>query len=117
MAASDKMSLATYPKPRAAERSKQWAGIASRICLMVKSGIWNSLPYVSSIFALPLSSTVSESMEERDVEEGEWRGVSPGEATTELSSDEGLESVVAIRCSTLLAGKAVVVIVVEIDAS
>ena len=53
-------------------------------------------------------------MEDRDVEEGECRGVSSGEATTELSSDEGLDSVVAIRCSTLLPGRAVVDIVVEL---
>ena len=53
-------------------------------------------------------------MEERDVEEGEWRGVSSGEAATELSKDGGLDSAVGIRRSTLLPGRAVVDIVVEL---
>ena len=53
-------------------------------------------------------------MEESDVEEGECRGVSSGEATAELSSEEGLDSVVAIRRSTSLAGRAVVAIAVEL---
>ena len=36
-----------YENPKSAERLKQCAGIVSRRSLMVKSGIWNSLPYVS----------------------------------------------------------------------
>ena len=46
--ARDKTSLATYIKPRAAERSKQCLGMAARMSLMVKSGTWNSLPFVST---------------------------------------------------------------------
>ena len=83
-----------------ADRWKQCAGMASRICLMVKSGILNSLPLVSII--LVFSST---SMEDREVDEGDWRGLSKGEAASELGTDD---SVVGLRRSALRLGRAVV---------
>lgn len=87
--ARETISRATYHRPRAAERSKQWAGMASRICLMVKSGNWNSLPYVSSNLDLGCSRSngLSESRDERDVDDGDWRGVSSGEGEMEFEDD------------------------------
>ena len=109
MAASEAKSLATYANPRAPDLWKQCAGMASRICLMVKSGSWNSLPYVSSIFPLPslVSSAPSEPREDSEVEDGDCLGVSTGEADTELEDDEGAESATADRCRTLFREAAV----------
>lgn len=89
MTARETISRATYPRPRAAERSKQWAGMASRICLIVKSGIWNSFPYVSSNLPLACSRSnrLSESRDERDVDDADCRGESSGEAEREFEDD------------------------------
>ena len=84
--ASKATSLKTYERPRRPERLKQCAGMASRICLMVKSGISNSFPYVSSSF--PGSSCASDARDDNEVVEGDCRGVSIGDAVTELVVEE-----------------------------
>lgn len=60
---------------------------------MVKSGSWNSLPYVSSNFPFLLfnCSSLPESSEEREVEEGDCRGVSSGDVAMELLVEEEVE--------------------------
>jgi len=56
--------------------------------LMVKSGTWNSLPYVSSSLPYSLGSpAVSEAREESEVEEAEGRGESTGD-TSVVDGDE-----------------------------
>jgi hypothetical protein len=68
---------------------------------MEKSGILNSLPYVSSIL---VRTSCSEAMEDSEVDEGDWRGLSKGEPETEEGIDE---SVVGLRCSATRLGRAV----------
>ena len=80
--------------------------MASRISLIVKSGNSNRLPYVLSI--LLLRASPSEDKEDRDVVEGECRGLSAGETDTKLVADE---SAVMLRCSAMRSGMAVEVIV------
>lgn len=67
---------------------------------MVKSGILNSLPKVST----NLLASCSEAMEDREVDEGDWRGLSKGEAETESAMDD---SVAGLRRSTVRLGTAV----------
>ena len=43
--------------------------------------------------------------------DGECLGVSSGEAELELETDDGKESRIAVRCKTLLRGKAVVAMI------
>ena len=75
--------------------------MALRISLIVKSGILNSLPYVSSILPLPFlgSRTSVESSDDKEVDDGDCLGVSLGEAEIEFEEDEGEESMVRVRSS------------------
>jgi hypothetical protein len=77
--------------------------MASRISLMVKSGTWNSLPYVStSLPYLVGAGASSEASEDSEVDEGDWRGESMGE-TTALESESKVAEVMFLRRNGLLA--------------
>ena len=71
---------------------------------MVKSGIWNSFPYVSNSFPVPFfrSSPPSESRDDNDVDDSECRGESIGEADVELEDEEGADSVSTVRFKAVL---------------
>jgi hypothetical protein len=73
---------------------------------MVKSGTWNSLPYVS--ISLPYFSGAaasSEASEDSEVEEGEWRGESLGETTALESESAVVEVTFLLRNGLLAAGR------------
>jgi hypothetical protein len=67
---------------------------------MVKSGISNSFPYVSS--NLPGPSCASDAKDDNEVVEGDCRGVSTGDVEAELVVDE---FAVMWRCSAVRFGR------------
>jgi len=73
---------------------------------MVKSGISNGFPYVST--SLAGAGRSSEARDERDVDDAECLGLSAGEISAE---DVGVDSVVASRRRAVSDSKAVVVMV------
>src|ERR1700678_928654 len=72
--------------------------MASRICLTVKSGSWNSLPYVSRA-GRPLDAAWFEARDDREVDEDEATGESKGEWRADVEAEEAscAESTVAVR--------------------
>lgn len=79
--------------------------MASRISLIVKLGISNSLPNVSTSFGgLFFCCSASDARDDSDVLDGDCRGLSLGDTDTELGADE---SAVALRCSAMRLGTAV----------
>jgi hypothetical protein len=66
--------------------------------LMVKSGSWNSLPYVSRA-GRSLGAASSEARDDRDVDEDEATGESKGEWRADVEAEEAscTESTVAVR--------------------
>jgi hypothetical protein len=95
--ANEATSLATYASPRAPDRLKQWAGMASRICFIVKSGTSKVFPYVSTSLPLEVRDSLSEPREDNELEEGDCVGLSMGETVAELAEEEADEARVIVR--------------------
>ena len=73
---------------------------------MVKSGILNSFPYVSSNLgpAFFRSADAFDARDDNDVDDGDCFGVFSGEAESEFEDDEGSDSAVAACCNTRFRG-------------
>jgi len=95
--ANEATSLATYASPRVPDRLKQWAGMASRICFIVKSGTSKVFPYVSTRLPLEVRDPPSEPREDNALGEGDCLRLSMGEAVAELAKEEADESRVVVR--------------------
>jgi hypothetical protein len=108
------ISRARYPKLRMAERSKQCFGIALWMSPIEKSGNWNSLPYVSMSFPAfwVLSSSIDD-IEDREDDEGDWRGLSFGEAAA-VDGEESKVFEVTVRRRSARFGNAVEAIVTRV---
>ena len=84
--------------------------------LMVKSGKTNSLPYVSFRFeTFSLGDSSTDPMEDKEVEEAEAVGESPGVLGMELAAVEGAESTTLDLIVAPLWARAVVVAILLID--
>jgi hypothetical protein len=71
--------------------------MASRICLIVKSGTSKLFPYVSISLPREVRGSLSEAREDKEDEEGDCLGLSTGETVTELAEEEADESRVIVR--------------------